>query len=116
MKSKIIFGINLVWASFTAFVFPFCFAWIYLDITGHSKGYDYDLGPEKDVSQMLGAVELIIWALLVLPSTFYVFRKAIQKGKFYILLLSAFFIILAIVFILFIWGGFYPYLHEVFNI
>ena len=52
MKNKILYCINFIWTSFVAFSFPICFTWIYLDITGHSKGYGYDLGSEKDISIM----------------------------------------------------------------
>jgi hypothetical protein len=51
MKSKIIFCLNFLWASVIAFSFPLCFDLIHMNITGHSKGYDYDLGSEKDISK-----------------------------------------------------------------
>lgn len=86
MKSKIIYCLNFLWTSFVAFTFPICFGWIFLDITGHSKGYSYDLGSEKDVSIMLGCIELLIWLALALPSNIYVFRKTMGKGKTYLLI------------------------------
>ena len=78
MKNKILYCINFIWTSFVAFSFPICFAWIYLDITGHSKGYGYDLGSEKDISIMVGCVELLFWLALALPSNIYIFRKTLE--------------------------------------
>lgn len=116
MRSKIIYCFNFLWASFIAFSFPFCFGWIFLDITGHSKGYSYDLGPEKDVSIMFGCIELLIWLALALPSNIYVFRKTSGKGKVYLLIPVILFIALVVIGILIIPGGWTRYIKEVFNI
>ena len=75
MKDKIIYFLNLIWTSIIAFSFPICFELIFLDITGHSKGYSYDLGSEKDISTLLGCIELVIWSILALPSIFMFFVK-----------------------------------------
>ncbi|MDE5621326.1 MAG: hypothetical protein K2I80_12575 [Ruminococcus sp.] len=65
MKNKILFGISFIWSGIIAlFILPICIGWIYMDITGHSKGYSYDLGDEKSISMLLGFVELIIWFYL----------------------------------------------------
>lgn len=50
-----------------------------MDITGHSKGYSYDLGDEKSISVLLGVVELIIWLLLAVPSNIYMFKCVKRK-------------------------------------
>lgn len=115
MKSKIIYGLKFFWTSVAAFSFPICFAWIFLDITGHSKGYGYDLGPEKDVSVMLGCFELLIWLALTLPSASYVFRKTMNKGKLYLLIPIVIYIVLAVLCII-ITGGWSAYLKGVFNV
>ncbi|MBQ3566901.1 MAG: hypothetical protein IJA12_06955 [Oscillospiraceae bacterium] len=115
MKSKIIYCLNLIWTAFIAFSFPFCFGWIFLDITGHSKGYSYDLGDEKGVSVMLGCIELLIWLVMAVPSNVYVFRKTRKKGKMYLLFLAIIYIILAVICI-HLMGGFSLYLKSVFNI
>lgn len=52
-----------------------------MDITGHSKGYSYDLGDEKSVSVLLGCVELLIWIILSVPSSVRFFRKTDNKLK-----------------------------------
>ncbi len=115
MRNKIIYCLNFIWAGFVAFSFPFCFAWIFLDITGHAKGYSYDLGPEKDVSIMLGCIELLIWLVLAVPSNVYVFLKTAKKGKQYLLIPIMLYIVLAIICISQM-GGFSAYIKEVFNI
>ena len=115
MKSKIISCLNFIWAGLVAFSFPICFGWIFLDITGHSKGYSYDLGPEKDISIMIGCIELVIWLVLALPSNIYVFRKMRDKGKAY-LLIPVIYIVLAVICIMLTHGGWAAYAREVFNI
>lgn len=116
MKSKIIYCMNLLWTSFIAFSFPICFGWIFLDITGHSKGYSYDLGSEKDVSIMFGCIELLIWLALVLPSNIYVLRKTLCRGKAYLLVLITLYIALAAICVMTIYGGWASYAKEVFNV
>ncbi len=81
MKEKILFGINALWSSIIAFSFPICLGMIYMDITGHSKGYDYDLGTEKGVSIMFGVIALIIWLLLAIPSNVYILKRLVKKNK-----------------------------------
>lgn len=115
MKSKIIYCLNFFWTSIIAFTFPICFGWIFLDITGHSKGYSYDLGSEKDVSIMLGCIELLIWLVLAVPSNIYIFLKTKKKGKQYLLIPIILYIILAVICI-YLMGGWTEYLEGVFNI
>lgn len=115
MKDKIIYFLNLIWTSVIAFSFSICFELIFLDITGHSKGYSYDLGSEKDISTLLGCIELVIWSILALPSIFYVFRKTKIKGIRYLFLITAVYLSLSLICIM-IMGGFLSYLKEVFNI
>ena len=116
MKSKIIYCLNFLWTSFVAFTFPICFCLIFLDMTGHSKGYDYDLGPEKDVSVMIGCIELLIWLALALPSNIYVIRKTLTKGKAYLLIPIVLYTALAVICVMLTFGGWASYAKEVFNI
>ena len=73
-----------LWMAAAAFTMPVSIGWIALDITGHSKGYSYDLGPEKDISVMLGVFELFLWLLLVVPCGVYAFGRLycyfVKKG------------------------------------
>ena len=106
VKNKVIFFLNLVLALVIAFSFPICFQWIYLDITGHSKGFDYDLGSEKSVSVMVGAIELIIWLLLAVPSNIYIFGRI--KRKTHKFALAAVYVLLSVLCVFMIggWGEF----------
>ncbi len=89
MKSKILFGLSFLWSGIVAFTLPVCIGWIYMDITGHSKGYSYDLGDEKSISILMGVIELFIWLVLALPSNIYLFGK-IKKKKNVLIVLTAF--------------------------
>lgn len=115
MKQKIIYGLNFLWSGFVAFSFPVCFGLIYLNITGHGKGYAYDLGPEKDISVMIGCIELLIWLALALPSNIYVFAKTGKKGRLYLLIPILLYAALAVTCV-FTVGGWPAYMKMVFNI
>lgn len=115
MKNKIIDCLIFLWTSLVAFSFPICFGWIFLDISGHAKGYGYNLGSEKDVSIILGFIELIIWLILAVPSNIFVFRQAAKRGKCCLLNVIIFYIILSVIAI-FLMGGPSAYLKDVFNI
>jgi hypothetical protein len=94
MKRKIIFCLNFLWASFIAFSFPICLGGIYMDITGHAKGYAYDLGSEKDISILFGCIELMIWFILAFLSNIYIFKRIKAKGICYVIMTIIFFVIL----------------------
>ncbi len=115
MKSRIIYCLNFLWTCGIAFSFPICFGWVFLDITGHSKGYSYNLGSEKDISIMFGFIELLIWIVLSLPSNLYVFQKTMKKGKLYLLIPIAIYVTLAIICIC-LTGGWSAYFKGIFNI
>ncbi|MDE6798417.1 MAG: hypothetical protein K2J36_10485, partial [Ruminococcus sp.] len=94
MKNKILYGLNFLWCGIIAFTLPVCMGWIYMDITGHSKGYDYDLGDEKSISVLLGCAELLIWIILALPSYVRFFWKIDNKLKIIsVLIFSGLFIL-----------------------
>lgn len=95
MKSKLIFWLNFLWACLTAFSFPVCLGLTYLWITGHAKGYGYDLGSEADVSVMMGCLMLLVWLILAMPSNIYAFKKVRAKGTFYVIILAVAFLLLA---------------------
>ena len=74
------------------------------------------MGAEKDISIMLGCIELLIWLALSLPSNIYVFRKTLSKGKAYLLIPAILYIVLAVICVMITHGGWAPYAKEVFNI
>lgn len=81
MRSKILYGLSFFWSCVIAFTLPVCMGWIYMDITGHAKGYGYDLGPEKDIYIVFGFVELLIWLALAVPANLHIFVKTKAKGS-----------------------------------
>jgi len=107
--SKVIFAINALWSAFTAFTFPLCLGVIYMDITGHSKGYGYDLGAEKDISVVIGIFELIVWLFLTIPSNVYILKKIGKKKKSFFILYFIIFVLLSGIFIWCI-GGWKEYI------
>ena len=56
-----------LWLSFTGLVSPAWTGLIYMDVTGHGKGYGYDLGSEADISVFFGVLLLAVWLGAVLP-------------------------------------------------
>ena len=81
LKQKIILSITFLWTCFLAFASPLIIGLIYMSVTGHGKGYDYDLGIERDVSIMFGVTDLIIFLALLLPSCIYVFSRFGKIGR-----------------------------------
>ena len=79
MKSKLQMFFCSVWFILLSIVSPICYGIIYMNITGHAKGYAYDLGPEKDISIMIGVVELIIYLLLL--RHYYIYAKKFIISK-----------------------------------
>lgn len=75
-----------------------------MDITGHAKGFDYDLGAEKDISIMAGCIELVIWLALAIPSNIYVFIKTKEKGAYYVIIPVIVYIALSVLCIYLIGG------------
>lgn len=91
---KIISFIFVIWFLFISIISPLWTGCIYMYITGHSKGYAYDLGSEADVSIFLGIILLIFWLLAILPVTALLCKKCYNKRKSFIVLPLLVFIIL----------------------
>ena len=73
--------IKIIWFLFISSSSPFWVGCIYMWITGHGKGYGYDLGVEADVSVFGGAVLLLLWLIAILPVTVSLCRKCRRKRK-----------------------------------
>ena len=52
-----------------------------MDITGHGKGYAYDMGSEADIAVFFGVVSLMLWLLAILPVTILLCKKCFRKNK-----------------------------------
>ena len=68
-----------IWSAFIAFISSIWVGFIYMQITGHGKGYDYDLGIEKDISVAFGVIFLVIWLSVLIPPMAYIFYRAANK-------------------------------------
>lgn len=68
-----------VWFLCISIVSPLWIGCIYMNITGHGKGYAYDLGSEADIAVFFGFVLLIFWLLAMLPVTVVLCKKCSNK-------------------------------------
>ena len=109
MRKKILFAVCSVWSAFFAFISPIIVGFIYMQITGHGKGYDYDLGPERDISVAFGAFSLLIWLSLIVPPMLYIMLRAMNRNKILIIIPICLWILIFISGIFFI-GGFDQFL------
>ncbi len=67
IKEKIKISIFSIWQGILGFISPVCIGVIFMMVTGHGKGYGYDLRGETDFSIMLGIIFLVLWLAFVLP-------------------------------------------------
>lgn len=54
---------------------------IYMNITGHGKGYAYNMDSEADIAIFFGVILLVLWLLAILPVTIWLCKKCCQKKK-----------------------------------
>lgn len=72
---KVKWGIAMFWQMLMGFISPLWLGWMYMDITGHGKGYGYDLGSERDIWVLWGVIELVVWIIAVLPNTVWLSKQ-----------------------------------------
>lgn len=88
--------ISILWFMFVSLPSPVWIGCIYMNLTGHGKGYAYDLKDEADIYVFLGIIGLLIWLLAILPVTISLCKKGWQRKKAFVLLpLLAFFVCFA---------------------
>ena len=73
--------ISIIWFFFISISSPLWVGCIYMDITGHSKGYAYDMGSEADIAVFFGIILLLLWLLAVVPVTVSLCKKCYCKKK-----------------------------------
>ena len=78
-KVKIV--ISVVWFLLISLFSPLWIGCIYMNITGHGKGYAYDMGSEADIAMLFGMVLLLLWLLAILPVTISLCKKSYYKKK-----------------------------------
>lgn len=76
----------LTWFSLASVISPVWIGFVYMNITGHGKGYGYDMGSEADIAAFGGVISLLLWAAAVLPAMLWLCRQssAHKKGYGYI--------------------------------
>lgn len=74
-------AIALIWQGFIALISPIWMGFIYMFITGHGKGYSYDLRSEADISIMIGAIALIFWIVAIVPVSIWLGKTLYHKKK-----------------------------------
>lgn len=70
-----------IWFIFVSLLSPLWIGSIYMNITGHGKGYAYDMGPEADIAVFSGVVLLLLWLLAILPMIILLCKKCYRKKK-----------------------------------
>ncbi|QNK40506.1 hypothetical protein [Caproicibacter fermentans] len=81
MRKKTKIAIALIWQGFIALISPIWIGFIYMFITGHGKGYSYDLRSETDISIMIGAIALIFLLVATLPVSIWLGNTFYHKEK-----------------------------------
>ncbi len=74
-------AISIIWFIFVSLFSPFWIGCIYMNITGHGKGYSYDMGSEADIAVFFGVLLLLLWLLAILPVTISLCKKGYYKKK-----------------------------------
>lgn len=74
-------AISIIWFIFVSLFSPLWIGCIYMNITGHGKGYSYDMGSEADITVFLGVLLLLLWLLAILPVTISLCKKGYYKKK-----------------------------------
>lgn len=81
-RIKIIFSV--FWFAFVSVISPAWMGLIYMNITGHGKGYAYDMGSEADIAVFFGIVELILWLIAFVPVMISLCKKGYEYKKLFV--------------------------------
>lgn len=71
----------LIFQGLIALISPIWAGFTYMFLTGHGKGYSYDLRSETDISIMIGAIALIFWISVTLPVSIWLGKTFYHKKK-----------------------------------
>lgn len=91
-----------IWHGILGLAFPIVFGITFMLLTGHGKGYDYNLGSEVSVSVAIGLFLSLIWLLISLPSFMWTLFRYCEHKKKYILIPYLVFILMVLVSVLMI--------------
>lgn len=82
---KIKLGAASFWIILMGFISPIWIGATYMDITGHGKGYGYDMGSEADIAVFFGFIMLMIWLIAVIPVITWLCHKCYIFNKVFVL-------------------------------
>lgn len=83
---KIKLGAAFLWTILMGFISPIWIGSTYMDITGHGKGYGYDMGSEADIAVFFGLIMLMIWLVAVIPVIIWLCYKCYTFNKKFVLI------------------------------
>lgn len=89
--------ISVIWFLCISIISPFWVGCIYMNITGHGKGYGYDMGSEADIAVFLGFILLVLWLCAILPVAISLCRKCYKKKKLFVWIPFLVFVILFVI-------------------
>lgn len=75
---------SVLWFSLVSISSPLWIGCIYMNLTGHGKGYAYDMGSEADIAVFLGVILLLLWLLAMLPVLIALCKTCYEKRKSFI--------------------------------
>lgn len=101
-KEQIKITLCAVWQSLVALISPIWIGIMVMFITGHGKGYGYDLQDEADISVFMGVIVLLLWLAAILPGMIYLCKYFYRRKKPLAIVPIADFIILFIIGVLLI--------------
>lgn len=78
---KVKFILISIYCAFVSIISPIWIGFIYMDITGHGKGYAYDMGSEADIAVLFGVIQLVLWIIALFPALIWICRKLSQHKK-----------------------------------
>ena len=81
---KLKFVLTTVCLSFVSIISPTWIGIIYMHITGHGKGYGYDMSAESDISVLIGIILLGLWIISIFPAMAWLSKKCYNFKKTFI--------------------------------
>lgn len=101
-KDHIKIALCTIWQSLMALISPIWIGIMVMNITGHSKGYGYDMQDEADISVFMGVIILLLWLAAILPGMIYLCKYCYRRKKPLSIIPIACFIVLFIIGVLLI--------------
>lgn len=89
--------LSVMWFVFISMISPIWIGLIYMNITGHGKGYGYDMGSEADIAVFIGFIELVLWIISFIPVLVSLCKRGYQYKKSFVYIpLLAFLLLFAL--------------------